>query len=370
MIKATAAVVEGTGAPFTVTDIVLDAPRPHEVVVRVEAVGMCHTDLSVRSGATPFPLPGVLGHEGAGTVEAVGSEVAKVAPGDKVLMTFTSCGSCVACVTGRPAQCAHWPALNLFGGSRLDGSATIRRDGDARPLHGHFFGQSSFASHAMAHERNVVKVAPDAPLEILAPLGCGVQTGAGAVLNVLRPRAGGALVVFGAGAVGLSAVIAAGLTPLAKIIAVDLHESRLDLARRLGATDVINPRHADTVEAVRDITGDGADCTLETTGNTRVLRQAVDVLATDGTCGVIGAPPFGSEVSLDVPRMLVRNPHIIGVNQGSSVPDQFLPALVELHRQGRFPVEQLVEHFAFDAIEKAAEAAHHGGVIKPVLRLL
>jgi aryl-alcohol dehydrogenase len=369
MADAIAAVVERAGAPFTRIDIVLDEPRAHEVMVRIEAVGMCHTDLSVRAGNIPFPLPSVLGHEGAGVVEAVGSGVTKVAVGDRVLMSFTSCGQCLPCLTGRPVQCAHWPALNLLGGSRLDGSATIRRRTGDAPLHGHFFGQSSFASHVLATERNVVKVADNAPLELLAPFGCGVQTGAGAVLNVLTPQPGSTLVVFGAGVVGLSALLAAANTALTAVIMVDLNDARLALARKLGATAVINSKETDAVEAIRDLTGDGAEYTLETTGNTRVLRQAVDALAVGGLCGVIGAPPFGSAVSLDAAQMPVRHPRIVGISMGNAVPDAFLPTLIELRNLNRFPVDELITHFAFDGIETAAAAMLGGEVVKPVLRL-
>ncbi|MFI6999319.1 NAD(P)-dependent alcohol dehydrogenase [Nocardia sp. NPDC050175] len=369
MTHAVAAVIEQAGAPFVRVDIDLDEPRAHEVLVRIEAVGMCHTDLSVRTGSIPFPLPAVLGHEGAGVVEAVGAGVTKVAAGDRVLMSFTSCGQCVPCLTGRPVQCVHWPALNLLGGSRLDGSATVRRRTGEAPLHGHFFGQSSFASHALASERNVIRVDADAPLDLHAPLGCGVQTGAGAVFNVLAPQAGSTLVVFGAGAVGLSALLAAVNTPATRVILVDLNESRLALARKLGATEVINGKDTAVVAAIRDLTGDGADYTLETTGNTRVLRQAVDALAVGGVCGVVGAPPFGSEVHLDAAQMPVRHPRIVGISMGNAVPEAFLPALIELRRQGRFPVDELITHFAFDEIESAAAAMHGGEVIKPVLRL-
>jgi len=362
----TAAVVQNAGDPFALTDVRLDDPRPDEVLLRIEAVGLCHTDLSVRSGKTPFPLPGVLGHEGAGVVEAVGSAVSKVVPGDRVVVTFDSCGRCVPCLTGRPSQCAHWPALNLLGGSRLDGSATITLPG-GESLHGHFFGQSSFASHALASERNVVKLPGDTPLELLAPLGCGVQTGAGAVLNVLKPAPGSTVAVFGAGAVGLSALMAAQLTPATQIVAVDVQDSRLTLATELGATATVNPKHDDPVSFLRDL--GGAHYAVETSGNTAVLRQAVDSLAGNGACAVVGAPPFGSEVSLNVPAMLTGNPHIIGVNQGSSVPDEFLPALMKLQASGRLPFDRLITHFDFDDIEAAATAAQSGDAIKPVLRV-
>jgi aryl-alcohol dehydrogenase len=263
----------------------------------------------------------------------------------------------------------HWAALNLLGGSRLDGSPTLTSPGgpDQR-LHGCFFGQSSFSTLALTTERSIVKVPAGAPLELLGPIGCGVQTGAGAVLNVLKPSPGSTVAVFGAGAVGLSAALAAQLTGATRIVVVDIVPSRLALARELGATDVVDARVDDAVGAIFELTGGaGAEYTLETSGVTRVLRQAVDALAVDGWCGVVGAPPFGSEASFDVPRMLDRNPHIVGINQGASVPRQFIPALIELHLQGRLPFERFVRTFPFADIEQAAQAAMAGEVVKPVL---
>lgn len=370
MPLATAAVTRGIDEPFELTDIRIDEPRPHEVLVRITAVGMCHTDLSVRAGHTPFPLPAVLGHEGAGVVERVGHAVTGVVAGDRVVISFDSCGTCLPCETNRPVQCMHWAAMNLLGGSRLDGSPTVTSVGTSadQPLHGCFFGQSSFTTLALATERNVVKVPLGAPLELLGPLGCGVQTGVGAIVNVLKPSPGSTVAVFGGGAVGLSAVLGAQLTGATRIVVVDIAPSRLALARELGATDVIDARVDDPVRAIFDLTGGaGAEYTLETSGVTRVLRQAVDALAVDGYCGVVGAPPFGSEVSLDVPQMLARNPHIVGINQGAAVPRQFIPALVELHRSGRLPFERFIHTFPFADIEQAAQAALAGEVVKPVL---
>ncbi|WP_380281063.1 NAD(P)-dependent alcohol dehydrogenase [Kitasatospora purpeofusca] len=373
MIETTAAVVRETGGPFRPETVRLDGPRADEVLVRIRAVGICHTDLSVRAGRTPAPLPAVLGHEGAGTVAAVGEAVTRVRPGDRVVLTFDSCGACPPCRAGLPVRCDHWAALNLFGGFRLDGSATVHGTGRHRGsvLHGHFFGQSSFAGYALADERNTVPVTgPPVPFEVLAPLGCGVQTGAGAVFNVLRPEPGDTLAVFGAGAVGLAAVLAARSTPAVRIVAVDLRPDRLALARRLGATDVVDAAARDPVAAVRDLTGGrGAQHTLETSGSVRALRQAVEALAVAGTCGVVGAPPAGSEVGLDVPGLLARAPRIVGVNQGASVPERFLPVLVDLFRAGRLPVDRLVRTFPFAAVEEAAEAAASGEVVKPVLML-
>ncbi|MGW0763318.1 alcohol dehydrogenase catalytic domain-containing protein, partial [Streptomyces sp. NPDC002814] len=241
-ITTRAAVVESGGAPFTLSDVVLDEPGPHEALVRMVATGLCHTDLGVASGGLPFPLPGVLGHEGAGVVEAVGAAVTGVAPGDHVLLSFTSCGGCRNCRGGHPAYCATWLPLNLIGGRRADGSSTVSRGGE--PLGGHFFGQSSFAERALADERSLVKVDADVPLDSIAPLGCGVQTGVGAVWNVLKPVTGSTVVVLGAGAVGLSAVMAAALTPATTIIAVDKVGERLSLAKELGATHTVDAGEA------------------------------------------------------------------------------------------------------------------------------
>lgn len=370
MWNAVAAVVREYGAPFVLEEIRVADPRAGEVLVRVRAAGVCHTDLSVRAGRTPFPVPAVLGHEGTGVVEAVGAGVTSVAPGDPVVMSFASCGRCAACLSGRPVRCAHWPALNLCGGSRLDGSATVSGTGvrAGAPLHGHFFGQSSFATLALTGERNVVRVPAGLPPEVLAPLGCGVQTGAGAVLNVLRPEAGQALAVYGTGSVGLAAVLAARLTAATRVIAVDPDPRRLALALRLGATDAVNPDEVDALSAVRELTGGrGAERALETSGVPRVLRQAVDGLAVGGTCGVVGAPAAGTEAAFDVPAMLDRGPRVVGVNQGEVVPSVFLPALVELYRAGRLPVDAIVSVFPFEEVEEAAGAVLRGEAVKAVL---
>ncbi|MEU6549503.1 NAD(P)-dependent alcohol dehydrogenase [Streptomyces sp. NPDC046915] len=364
-ITTRAAVVESGGAPFTLSDVVLDEPGPHEAVVRMVAAGLCHTDLGVASGGLPFPLPGVLGHEGAGVVEAVGSAVTGVAPGDHVLLSFTSCGECRNCHGGHPAYCATWLPLNLIGGRRADGSGTVSRDGE--PLGGHFFGQSSFAERALVDRRSLVKVDRDLPLASLAPLGCGVQTGVGAVWNVLRPVAGDTVVVLGAGAVGLSAVMAAALTPATTIIAVDRVAERLRLALELGATHTVDAGEEDLATALADITGgQGADGVVETTGNAGVLRQGVDALAARGTLVVVGAPPFGTEVALDVNGML-GGKRIVGLTLGDSETQAFIPALVRLVRDGRLPLHRLISTYAFADIEQAVQDMKAGKAIKPVL---
>ncbi|MFJ9905557.1 NAD(P)-dependent alcohol dehydrogenase [Streptomyces sp. NPDC101152] len=364
-ISTRAAVVESGGAPFTLAEVELDEPGPHEALVRLVATGLCHTDLGVASGGLPFPLPGVLGHEGAGVVEAVGSAVTGVAPGDHVVLSFTSCGECRNCNGGHPAYCATWLPLNLIGGRRADGSSTISRDG--QPLGGHFFGQSSFAERALVDERSLVKVDADVPLESIAPLGCGVQTGVGAVWNVLKPVTGSTVVVLGAGAVGLSAVMAAALTPATRIVAVDRVGERLSLARELGATHTVNAAETDLGDALVEITGgQGADGIVETTGNVGVLRQGVDALAARGTLVVVGAPPFGTEVALDV-NGLLGGKQVVGLTLGDAETQSFIPSLVRLVKEGRLPLHRLISTYPFAEIDQAVRDMGAGKAIKPVL---
>lgn len=364
-MEITAAVVEAKDGPFELTRVTLDDPRPDEIVIRVVASGLCHSDLSVRSGATPFPLPAVLGHEGVGVVEAVGAHVGDLAPGDRVVTSFTSCGDCTNCRRGRPVYCRHWLHLNLLGGSRLDGSAAIKRA--SGEIHGHFFGQSSFATHALVQARAAVKVPDDVDLTSLAPLGCSVQTGTGAILNVARPEPGSSVVVYGAGGVGLAAVMAAALTPAVRIVAVDVNPARLDLAREIGATDTVDASDGKATEAVLDLTGGGADYAIETSGRLAVLDGAIGSLASAGTCVVIGAPPLGSTLPVDVTNLLGRGIRLVGTNQGDSNPKEYLPRLLELHRAGRLPFDKLIHRFPFEDINDATTKAQDGSAIKPVL---
>jgi aryl-alcohol dehydrogenase len=364
MTATIAAVVERAGAPFALTEVELAEPRPNEAVVRMVAAGLCHTDLGVAGGGVPFPLPGVLGHEGAGVVEAVGSAVTSVRPGDHVILSFTSCGSCRNCRGGHPAYCATWLPLNLLGGARADGSATLSRQSE--PLGGHFFGQSSFSRLAVVDERSMVKVDPAVSLIDVAPLGCGVQTGVGAVWNVLAPRAGSSVVVLGAGAVGLSAVMAAALSPATTIVAVDRVGERLALAREVGATHTVDATTSDVTEAIADLTGGGADGVVETTGSTAVLRAGVDALAARGSLVIVGAPPFGSEVALDVNAMLAGK-RVAGLTLGDSETQTFIPTLVELVRSGRLPIQKLITRYPFEDIDQAVRDVAAGKSIKPVL---
>jgi aryl-alcohol dehydrogenase len=368
MPTATAAVLSANHEPFVLEEIEVESPQRSEVLVKIVATGLCHTDLSAREGLIPFPLPGVLGHEGAGVVEEIGDDVTDLAVGDHVVMSFAFCGGCRTCRTGHPVYCESWAGLNLFGGSRADGTPTLHQNG--HHLHGHFFGQSSLATRALAPASAVIKVPNEAPLEILGPLACGIQTGAQSVLNVLRPEPASTLAIFGAGGVGLSALLAAVHLTGAATAVVDVNPARLELATRLGAAHVVNASDVDAVEALMEFSGGrGIDRTLEATGVPAVLRQAIDALAPLGVCGIVGAPAPDAAVSMNILTAIVKGSSVIGINQGDAVPRESIPALIELHRQRRFPFDELIEVYPFEDIQQAADDAAAGTVVKPVLRM-
>jgi aryl-alcohol dehydrogenase len=363
-MKIKAAVVREAKGPFVIEEVELEEPRANEVLVRIISAGLCHTDLVARMGFLPMPLPAVLGHEGAGIVEKVGNQVTKVKPGDHVATSFTSCGVCRMCKSGKPAWCADFKKLN-FGGRRADGSTTIMKDGKA--IHGSFFGQSVFATYALVSDRSVVKVPNDVPLEILSPLGCGIQTGAGGVMNTLKPYPGSAIAVFGIGSVGLSAIMAAVVCGCTKIIALDIVDERLKLAMEFGATHSINSGKLNAVEEIQKLTGGGIEYALECTGNPRVLRQAVDCLMLGGTCGLIGVAPMGVEASLDMQTLLDART-VRGVVEGDCNPELFIPQLIDLYKQGKFPFDRLIKFYSLEQINEAAEDSEKGKTLKPVLK--
>ncbi|MBN2062857.1 MAG: NAD(P)-dependent alcohol dehydrogenase [Deltaproteobacteria bacterium] len=363
-MEINAAVVFETSGSFSIEKLQLCEPNDDEVLVRIAGTGVCHTDLGARDQHLPIPLPSVLGHEGSGIVEKVGKRVEKVKPGDHVVLSWGCCGGCSSCRAGRDSYCLNFFLYN-FHGARPDGTTTLKK-GD-QVIRGSFFGQSSFADFALANERNVVKVRDDVPLEILGPMGCGVQTGAGAVMNTLQPRPGSSIAVFGVGTVGLSAVLGAVVTGCTTIIAVDTNPARLETAKELGATHTINSAQTNPVEAIMDITGGGAQYTLECVGNPGVLRQAVDSLPVCGICGLLGVVAPGTEVGLDMDRIM-NGRTVKGIIEGDSIPDLFIPKLIELYAQGRFPFDRLIKFYPFEDINQAVEDMEKGRVIKPVLR--
>ncbi|WP_406691922.1 NAD(P)-dependent alcohol dehydrogenase [Saccharopolyspora sp. ID03-671] len=364
-MRVTAAVARDEGQPFILEELELDQPRPDEVLVEVHSVGLCRTDVALRDQWMPVQLPAVLGHEGAGVVAKVGSEVTKVAPGDKVIMTFASCGQCRYCLGGHPAYCVELLERNLSGG-RPDGSNALHCDHGE--MYGFFMSQSSFATHAIACERNVVKVDDDTDLDVAGPLGCGIQAGAGAVINRLRPEAGSTIAIFGVGPVGMAAMMAAQLVGCSKIIAVDTQPDRLARAGELGATHLIDSGRVNPVSAIQTITDGGVGYTVETTAEPEVLRQAVYSLAALGTCAILGLGPAGAELSVDMTNLLLPGRTVTGVTWGDSRPDEFLPQLLELHGQGRFPIDRIIDTYSMMDINKAVEDMEVGKCLKAVLK--
>ncbi|MCW2741609.1 MAG: Aryl-alcohol dehydrogenase [Blastococcus sp.] len=363
--RATCAVVREPGGPFVLEQVELSGPRPDEVLVDIVATGMCHTDLLVRD-SRPESLPAVLGHEGAGIVRETGSEVRGLAPGDKVVLSFPSCGSCLRCRTGRSSYCDTIAALK-FRCRRPDGSVATT-DAAGRPVGDHFFGQSSFGTLAVVNGRSVVKVPDDVDLRIAGPLACGVQTGAGTVLDVLGVRPGSSVAVFGAGSVGLCGIMAARLAGATTIVAVNRRAARLTLAGEFGATHLVSPTDVDPVEAIRDATGGrGVEYAFETTGVPEVLAQAVRSLDSLGTCAYVGTAAPGELGGFPMLEAMTKGLTIRGVLQGDSTPARTIPRLWDLHRRGLLPFDRLITHYRLDEINRAAADTETGDVVKPVL---
>lgn len=361
--RARAAVLRGIGGPFVLEDIEVSAPREREVLVRIVGVGICHTDLVCRDGFG-LPMPIVLGHEGSGIVEAVGRHVTRVRRGDSVVISFDSCGACAGCRAAVPAHCEEFMARNLSGSRTADGSSALSR-GDEK-IFANFFGQSSFSTHAVAHETNVVPVSRALPIELLGPLGCGVLTGAGSVLNSLRVGANESIVIFGAGAVGLSAMLAAATSGAAPIIVVEPHRGRCEFARELGATHALQPG-PDLVEQIKSLTGGGARYAIDTTARPTVMQTAADVLGINGVLGLVGVPPADATITLNPLSLLVRGITIRSIIEGDADPQKLIPEMLALYQGGRFPFDRMIRTFAFDQINEAAARAESGEVIKPVL---
>ncbi|PWN03514.1 NAD(P)-dependent alcohol dehydrogenase [Nocardioides silvaticus] len=348
---------------FTFTEVELDDPRPDEVLVRVVATGLCHTDLTVPTMLPAEMFPTVLGHEGTGVVEAVGAEVDGIEVGDHVVMSFRSCGACGSCEAGDVGYCEQNILLNYMG-MRADGSTTMRRG--EQTVFGSFFGQSSFARHALAYADNCVVVPKDLDLSLLAPYGCGFQTGAGTVLEVLRPAAGESLVVFGAGAVGLAAVAAARGTGVETVVAVDPVAERRRLAEEYGA-HAIDPGVEDppVVDRVKELTGGGASYAIDTTALPAVVLQAQHALRSRGTLVALGlgAP----EYTIDAIDLLSRGLVVRSSIEGDADPQKMIPELIRRRADGGFAVDHLVATYPFERIDDAIADTLAGKVVKAVL---
>ena len=360
---ATAAVLRARGAPYGLESVQLADPGPGEILIRVHACGICFTDVGVQTYEQGLPLPQVLGHEGAGTVIRTGEGVATVAPGDHVVLSYASCGSCASCSHSAPQYCANFMLLN-YAGSLPDGRPPMQ--GAGGPVYGAFFGQSSFATHAIAYERNTVKVDADLPWEVLAPFGCGMQTGAGTVYNSLAPKAGQSLAVFGTGSVGLAALMAAADLGCAPLIAVDRNAERLALARSLGATHTVLADGRDLMTALREIVPTGLDFIVDTTGVGPVIRAGTEALAARGQMVMLAVTPPGTEITIN-PNILLGGRALRGAVEGDADPRTFIPWLIARHRAGRFPHDRLITTYPFSKINEAVADMKAGKVVKPVL---
>jgi aryl-alcohol dehydrogenase len=360
--SAAAAVLRSADSAYAVENVTLDEPREGELRVRIVGTGLCHSDLMGRSEPYAPLLPMVLGHEGSGVVETVGPGVEDIRPGDHVVLTFDSCGHCTNCHRGRPSYCETFIPRNLTG-NRLDGS-TPMRDGQGTNVAARWFCQSSLATHALASARNAVVVDSALSLEKLGPLGCGIQTGAGAVLHALQVPAGSSIVILGVGSVGLSAVMAAKVAGAAKIIAVDLISGRLALARELGATHTLRGDVVDLAEQIQEVSGGGVQYGLDTTGLPAVISAGIAALRTTGTMGLAGLQKGVLELDY---LALGTGKNLMGIVGGSAVPQVFIPQLISLWQQGRFPFDRLITTYALSQINEAEKAMLSGEVIKPVL---
>jgi aryl-alcohol dehydrogenase len=366
-MNITAAVLREPCGPFSMEQLELAAPNRDEVLVRIVSTGLCHTDIAARDQLIPVPLPIVLGHEGAGIVEAVGSEVTGLAVGDHVVLSFASCGHCGPCHTELPGYCTSFMPLNFFG-ARADGSTALRAGDES--VASHFFGQSSFASYALANERNAIKVAKDVSLELLSPLGCGIQTGAGSIMQALACPAGSSLLVLGGGSVGLSAVLGAVVQGCSTIIVVEPMAARRTMALELGATHVIDPAMAAGLgESARAVVPAGVDFILDTTGKTSVINAAVAAIAHRGTLGLLAVPASAADASLSVEilTLLGLGYRIKGITEGDVNPASFIPRMIELYLAGKFPFDKLISRYPLSEINRAIDEQHRGLSIKPVL---
>ncbi|MBN8872860.1 MAG: NAD(P)-dependent alcohol dehydrogenase [Rhodospirillales bacterium] len=356
-----------TGYRIGLETLELDtALRDDEVLLRVTSCGVCGTDRGCLHGLEPFPTPGVLGHEGAGIVQEVGRAVNWLRPGDRVMVGFPFCGICRFCRAGDSRYCENSLKL-LFSGYRLDGSTPLRRPG-GEAVAGRFFQQSTWATHAIALGRQVVKIPEHVDPDLMGPLGCSISTGAGTVLNELRPTPGSSIAIFGAGAVGLAALMAARLTGATRMIVVDPVPDRLALARDLGATHTI-VAEKQVVEAVKDASGGGVDYAIEATAGANQVAVACEVLGRLGTCAMVGGAAATAQVRLNHPDMLMNGKRLIGIMGGSGVTPTMQLSLMELQAQGRFPLEKLVRRYPLAEIAQALADSESGDVVKPILHM-
>ncbi len=372
-MKIRAAVLRERGAsfpyaqskPLKIEDIDLAPPGPGEVLVKIAAAGLCHSDLSVINGDRPRPLPMAIGHEAAGVVVEVGPDVDDLVRGDHVVMVFMpSCGHCLPCSEGRPALCEPGAVANGKG-ALLSGAVRLFQCDE--PIH-HHLGCSAFADHAVVSRRSLVKVDKDIPLTEVALFGCAVLTGVGAVVNTAKVQAGQSVVIIGLGGVGLAALLGALGAGAATVVAVDLSEQKLALARELGATAVVNGRDEDAVERVRALTGGGADFAFEFAGSARALENAYKMTRRGGTTVTAGLPPPDATLPLNIVNLVAEERSVKGSYIGTCVPMRDVPRYIALYKAGRLPVDRLMSGLiTLDDINEGFDRLHHGEVVRLVV---
>jgi NDMA-dependent alcohol dehydrogenase len=360
-----AAVLYETKKPLVVEDVQLAAPKHGEVLVKIGAAGVCHSDYHFMNGDLPIGLPCVIGHEGAGVVEEVGQGVTTVKPGDHVVLLFRpNCGHCEFCSQGRPALC--WMAGKIRNtGHLLDDTSRISRNGDEIK---HFLGVSCFAERTVVPEQGIVPIAKDIPLEVAALVGCAVMTGVGAVMNTAHVPPGASSLVIGVGGVGLNCIMGLQLVGAYPIIAADIHDSKLETATDFGATHVINSGSTDLVAAVKELTGDGVDYAFEAIGNPKTMSQAFAALRRGGTATAVGIAPMGSEMSVSAGDLVYQEKSLKGSYYGGAHPQTDMPRLLELYQHGRLPIDKLItRRYKLDQVNEAYDALLKGEVARSVL---
>ena len=354
-----------TSAPLKIGEVELAPPRQGEVLVRLGAAGLCHSDLSVINGDRPRPTPMVLGHEAAGTVEEIGPGVDDLTKGDRVVMVFVpSCGHCAPCAEGRPALCEPGATANTAG-TLLSGERRLFRNGTAL---NHHLGVSAFAEYATVSRRSLVKVPSDLPFEEAALFGCAVLTGVGAVVNTARVQVGASVAVIGLGGVGLSAVLGAAAAGAREIVAIDLSKDKLTLARELGATHTIDGAATEAVEQVRDVTGGGVDFAFEMAGSVKALELAYKITRRGGTTVTAGLPPPTASFPLPQVNLVAEERTIKGSYIGTCVPARDLPRYIGLYRRGKLPVDRLMSgRLQLDEINIGFDRLDRGEAVRQVI---
>ncbi|HXZ48432.1 MAG TPA: zinc-dependent alcohol dehydrogenase family protein [Usitatibacter sp.] len=351
--------------PLAIDEVELQPPGRGEVLVRIAAAGLCHSDLSVINGDRPRPTPMLLGHEAAGVVEALGDGIADLGVGDHVVLVFVpSCGHCLPCAEGRPALCAPGAAAN-GAGTLLGGHRRIFRGGTAI---NHHMGCSAFAQHAVVSRHSLVKVDPDLPLEEAALFGCAVLTGVGAVANTAKVPMGATVAIVGLGGVGLAALIGALACGASRVLAVDLAADKRERAKSLGATDAFDAGVPGAVEAIREATGGGVDFALEFAGSVKAMDLAYRITRRGGTTVTAGLPPPDATFALPQTHLVAEERTVKGSYIGTCVPARDLPRYVALYREGRLPVDRLLTHrLALDDINAGFERLRTGQAVRQVV---